>query len=126
MLTKPQTLQRIHEWRNSFASSALAMMLHFFSSLDDPDEMRTAAEFLATDFRFLRADPDACEPTDSEPFRSPFLVILLAITHLGDVAACVDVPGWDARAMAAGGGGEGVVAIASAAVRLVSLPRSDD
>ncbi|KAF8128937.1 hypothetical protein EV363DRAFT_1339240 [Boletus edulis] len=107
-------LQRIDEWRYSFGSSALAMMLHFFSSLDDDDRVRSAAEFLATDFRFLREDPDSSEPT--EMFRSPFLLILIAITHLSDIAAFVDVPGWDTQAMAAGKGGEGVIAIASAAL----------
>lgn len=108
-------MQRIDEWRSSFSSSALALMLHFFASLDDDDDMRSAAEFLVTDYRFLREDPGALEPT--EPFRSAFLLILVAITHLGDIAAFVDVPGWDMREMAAGKDGEGVIAIASAAVR---------
>ena len=91
------------------------MMLHFFSSLDDDDDIHHVAELLATDHRFLREDPDASEPT--EMFRSSFLVILIGTTHLRDIAAFVDVPGWNTRAMAAGEGGEGVVAIASAAVR---------
>ena len=95
------------------------MMLHFFASLDDEDDIHHAAELLTTDHRFLRQDPGASEPT--EMFRSAFLVMLLATTHLADIAGFVDVPGWDARAMAAGDGGEGVMAIASAAVRRFSL-----
>jgi hypothetical protein len=95
------------------------MMVHFFASLDDDDEVYHAAELLATDCRFLRNDPGASEPT--EMFRSAFLVMLIATTHLGEIAAFVDVPGWDMRAMAAGKGGEGVVAIASGAVRRSSL-----
>ena len=97
------------------------MMLHFFASLDGDDATQHVASLLATDNLFLRADPDAPEqPT--EMFRSAFLTNLISTTHLDAVAPCVDVPGWDVRAMAAGKGGEGVVAIASAAVRPSSSP----
>lgn len=110
-----QTLRRINEWRSSFGSSALAMMLHFFSTLDSNDDIHAAAEFLSTDSRFLWEDPDSSDPT--KPFRSPFLLMLIAITHLGHITACVDVPGWDTQAMASGRSGEGVIALASVAVR---------
>ena len=89
-------------------------MLDFFSNLDDDVEIRPVAEFLKSEYRFLREDPNLVNAEGL--YRSTLLLELIATAHLSSIVACVDVPGWDTQAMAAGKNGEGVIAMASAAV----------
>ncbi|KIM51398.1 hypothetical protein SCLCIDRAFT_33465 [Scleroderma citrinum Foug A] len=94
------TTQCLSEWQNGFGSSALAMMLDFFSSLDDDVDIRPDLNLIDTEGLY----------------RSTFLLELIATAHLSSIAACVHVPGWDTQAMATGKNGEGVIAMVSAAL----------
>ena len=47
---------------------------------------------------------------------SPFLLELIAGAHLSNITACIEVPSWNTGAMAMGQDGEGVIALAAAAV----------
>ena len=47
---------------------------------------------------------------------SLFLLELIVTTHLNSITACIEVPGWNTNAMVMGQDGEGVVALAAAAV----------
>jgi len=49
-------------------------------------------------------------------YLSPFLLELITSTHLNNVVIYTEVPGWDMAAMVAGKNGEGVIALAAAAV----------
>lgn len=106
-------LQRLSEWRNGFGSTALAMVMNFISNLGS-DDPYAIAKYLQSDYRFLRDDFESMEAEGM--YRSPFLLELIAMTHLSNLAACVEVPGWNTSAMTMGQNGEGVVALAAAAV----------
>ncbi|KAG9309105.1 hypothetical protein JVU11DRAFT_10993 [Chiua virens] len=100
--------QRVSEWRSGIG----------FTALDDADTIATA-EYLATDYRFLRKDQDA--PIGGSEldglFRSPFLLELIARTHLVVASSdLVEIPGWDMRAVAGRKNGAGVVALAAVAL----------
>ena len=90
------------------------MMLDFFSNLDDDVEIHPVAEFLKSEYRFLWEDPNSVNPEGL--YHSLFLLKFIATAHLSSIVMCVEVPGWDTQAMAAGKNGEGVIAMASAAV----------
>ncbi|KAF8133248.1 hypothetical protein EV363DRAFT_1162608 [Boletus edulis] len=72
--------QCVSEWRSGIGSTALIMMIDFFSQLDDDADIRTTADYLKSEYRFLREDPDSLEPAGM--FRSVFLLELLTRTHL--------------------------------------------
>ncbi|KIM49988.1 hypothetical protein SCLCIDRAFT_34818 [Scleroderma citrinum Foug A] len=44
------TIQCLSKWQNGFGSSALAMMLDFFSNLDDDVDIHPVAEFLKSEY----------------------------------------------------------------------------
>ncbi|KAF8419963.1 hypothetical protein L210DRAFT_860844 [Boletus edulis BED1] len=107
--------QCVSEWRSGIGSTALIMMIDFFSQLDDDADIRTTADYLKSEYRFLREDPDSLEPAGM--FRSVFLLELLTRTHLVVASSdFVEISGWDLRAVAGGNNGAGVVALAAAAV----------
>ncbi|KAF9234885.1 hypothetical protein BU15DRAFT_65319 [Melanogaster broomeanus] len=107
-------IQRISEWHGGFGSTALAMMVDFFSRFDDNVDIRTAAVALHKDYRFLQEDPD--EPSADRCYRSGFLLELIASMHLSNIVGFVDILGWDTQKVSRGEGQEGVIAIAAAAL----------
>ncbi|KAG6371126.1 hypothetical protein JVT61DRAFT_9886 [Boletus reticuloceps] len=107
--------QRVSEWHSGIGSTALIMMIDFFSQLDDDADIRTTADYLKSEYRFLREDPDSLEPAGM--FRSVFLLELLTRTHLVVASSdFVKISGWDLLAVAGGNNGAGVVALAEAAL----------
>lgn len=97
------------------------MMIDFFSKLEDDVQMSSTdlAGQLLKDYRFLREEPDNL--AQDGLYRSSFVFELIASTHLTNIASYVDIPGWDMKAMAAGKNGEGVIALAAAAVCILHI-----
>ena len=89
-------------------------MLDFFSNLDDDVDIHPVAKFLKSKYQFLWEDLNLIDTEGL--YHSTFLLELIAMAHLSSIAAYVHMPGWDTQAMAAGKNGEGVIAMASAAV----------
>ncbi|KAF8837066.1 hypothetical protein BDN67DRAFT_1014158 [Paxillus ammoniavirescens] len=108
------TLQRLSEWQSGFGSTALAMLIDFFSKLDDDINIHSVAEVLKTGYAFLQEDPDSLQ--EEGMYHSTFLLELIASTHLSNIVGFVEVPGWDVWGMASGKNSEGVIAMASAAL----------
>ncbi|KAF8120062.1 hypothetical protein EV363DRAFT_1192874, partial [Boletus edulis] len=112
------TSQRLSEWRSGFGSTALLMMIDFFSKLDEDVNIREAANYLGSEYRFLREDTDSLEQKGL--YRSALLLELVARTHLlVTMSEFADIPGWDLRAVTAGKNGAGVIALAAAAGNIV-------
>ncbi|KAF9227238.1 hypothetical protein BS17DRAFT_454989 [Gyrodon lividus] len=86
--------------------------LRFNGSLDV--DIHGVAEDLMTSYAFLQEDPDF--PQEEGMFRSTFLLELIGSTHLSNITGFVEVPGWDVQGMARGENGEGILAMASAAL----------
>ena len=66
------------------------MVMNFISNLGS-DDPYAIAKYLQSDYRFLRDDFESMEAEGM--YRSPFLLELIAMTHLSNLAACVEVPG---------------------------------
>ncbi|KAF9222236.1 hypothetical protein BS17DRAFT_839272 [Gyrodon lividus] len=108
------TLQQLSEWWSGFGSTTLAMLIDFFSKLDDDVNIHGVAEDLMTSYAFLQEDPDF--PQEEGMFRSTFLLELIGSTHLSNITGFVEVPRWDVQGMAREKNGEGIIAMASAAL----------
>ncbi|KAN0087920.1 hypothetical protein V8E55_006541 [Tylopilus felleus] len=92
------------------------MMIDFFLKLKKGTDIVESANYLRSDYRFLREDNECLDPEGL--FRSAFLLELIARTHILITASdFVEIPGWDLRVVAAGKHGAGVIAIAAAAVK---------
>ncbi|KIK81740.1 hypothetical protein PAXRUDRAFT_155330 [Paxillus rubicundulus Ve08.2h10] len=107
-------LQWLSECQSGFDSTALAMLIDFFSKLDDDVNVHGVAKDLKTGYTFLQEDPDS--PQEEGMFHSTFLLELIGSTHLSNITGFVEVPGWDVWGMASGKNGKGVITMASAAL----------
>ena len=87
--------------------------MNFISNLDS-DDPYAIAKYLQSDYHFLQDDFESIEAEGM--YRSPFLLELIAMTYLSNLAACVEVPSWNTSAMAMGQDGERVITLAAAAV----------
>ena len=123
LTTYSKIQQRLSEWRNGIGSTAICIIIDFFSKLDDNADVPAMATKLFNNFAFLCENID--EPSFDGRFRSPFLVELLGTTHLNDIVGYVNVPQWDTKGLAAGKDMAGVLGMASAAVRLYTFPFSN-
>ncbi|KAG9311949.1 hypothetical protein JVU11DRAFT_7212 [Chiua virens] len=111
--------QQVSEWWSGISSTALMMMINFFLKLDDDADTIATAEYLATDYCFLCEDQDApIGGSESDGlFHSPFLLELIARTHLVVASSdLVEISGWDMWAVAGRKNGAGVVALATVAL----------
>ncbi|KAG6379043.1 hypothetical protein JVT61DRAFT_11476 [Boletus reticuloceps] len=107
--------QHVSEWCSGIHSTAIIMMMNFFSQLNDDADIRTTAEYLKSEYCFLREDPDSLELAGM--LRSVFLVELLARTHpVVASSEFVEISGWDLWAVAGGNNSAGVIALAAAAL----------
>ncbi|KAG8219265.1 hypothetical protein J3R82DRAFT_106 [Butyriboletus roseoflavus] len=106
-----EVLQCLSKWQNGFGSTALAKVMNFISNLDSND-LYVIAKYLQLDYHFLRDDFESMEAEGM--CHLPFLLELIVTTHLNNLAACIEVPGWNTSAMVAGQDGEQVVALAAA------------
>ena len=105
--------QCLSEWWNGFGLTALVMVMNFISNLDS-DDPYVIAKYLQSDYCFLWDDFESMEAEGI--YCSLFLLELIVTTHLNNITACIEVPGWNTNAMVMGQDGEGVVALAAAAV----------
>ncbi|KAG6375962.1 hypothetical protein JVT61DRAFT_2840 [Boletus reticuloceps] len=91
-------LQRISEWRSSFGSAALSLMISYFAELPNDNVPQDEAAKLHHSFRFLDESPDsAVEPKKAN-------------------SRFVEVKGWNLKQLTLGKNGCGVIAIAAAAL----------
>ncbi|KAF8441011.1 hypothetical protein L210DRAFT_873627, partial [Boletus edulis BED1] len=92
--------QRLSEWRSGFGSTALLMMIDFFSKLDEDVNIREAANYLGSEYRFLREDTDSLEQKGL--YRSALLLELLerAVNLIAEGNIVVEdvLANWDANA----------------------------
>ena len=75
------------------------MKMNFISNLDS-DDPYAIAKYLWSDYHFLQDDFESMEAEGM--YRSPFLLELIATTHLSNLAACSEVPNWNTSAMTMG------------------------
>ena len=120
LTTYSKIQQRLAEWRSGIGSTAICIMIDFFSKLDHDVDVSAMAAKLFKDFTFLCENAD--EPSFEGRFRSPFLVELLGTTHLNDIVGYVDIHQWDTKDLAAGKDMVGVLGMACAAVSLYTVP----
>jgi len=121
MLTTCSKIQQhLDEWHSGIGSTAICIMIDFFSKLDDDVDVSTMATKLFKDFTFLCENAD--EPSSEGMFRSAFLVELLGTTHLNDIVGYVDIHQWDMKDLAAGKDMAGVLGMANAAVSCYTVP----
>ncbi|KAI6036963.1 hypothetical protein PISMIDRAFT_108813 [Pisolithus microcarpus 441] len=106
--------QRLAEWRSGIGSTAICIVIDFFSKLDDDMDIVTTAEGLLEDYAFLCETPG--NPSSEGMFRSPFLIKLLGTAHLNDIMGYVDIPQLGTKELAAGKDMAGIVGMASAAL----------
>ena len=116
----PKIQQRLAEWRSGIGSTAICIMIDFFSKLDDDVDVTATATKLFKDFAFLCETAD--EPSSEGMFWSPFLIELLGTTHLNDIVGYVDIHQWSTKDLAAGKDMAGVLGLASAAVSPCTVP----
>ena len=112
--------QRLAEWRSGIGSTAICIMIDFFSKLDDDVDVTATAARLFKDFAFLCETAD--EPSSEGMFRSPFLVELLGTTHLNNIVGYIDIHQWSTKDLAAGKDMAGVLGLVSAAVSPYTVP----
>ncbi|KAH7911268.1 hypothetical protein BJ138DRAFT_945507 [Hygrophoropsis aurantiaca] len=108
--------QHLSKWRSNIGSTALAMMIHFCSHTReeaDPDESPKpeckdiAREFLKK-LKFLYKDSE--NPSKGTAFQSPFILYMIASTHLNAILHYVDIPELKTKELALGDGmGQGVI-----------------
>ncbi|KAF9218821.1 hypothetical protein BS17DRAFT_863839 [Gyrodon lividus] len=108
------TLQWLSKWQSGFGSTTLTMLIDFFSKLNDDLNIHGVAKDLMTSYAFLQEDPDF--PQEEGMFCSTFLLELIGSTHLSNITGFVEVPRWDVQGMARGKNGEGIIAMALAAL----------
>ncbi|KAI6097638.1 hypothetical protein EV401DRAFT_1895469 [Pisolithus croceorrhizus] len=106
--------QCLAEWSSGIGSTAICIVIDFFSKLDDDMDIVATAEGLLEDYAFLCESPG--KPSSEGMFRSPFLIKLLSTAHLNDVMGYVDIPQLAMKELAAGKDMAGVVGMASVAL----------
>ncbi|KIJ67661.1 hypothetical protein HYDPIDRAFT_165537 [Hydnomerulius pinastri MD-312] len=84
-----------------------------FAIYNDDIDIPAAAAGLFENYKFLQEDPD--DPSPECLFHSPFLIQLLASTHLSDITGFVNIPGWNTTELTRGKDHVGVIALGSAA-----------
>ncbi|KIK75807.1 hypothetical protein PAXRUDRAFT_29040 [Paxillus rubicundulus Ve08.2h10] len=82
-------LQWLSEWWSGFGSTALAMLIDFFSKLDVNVNILGVAKDLKTGYTFLQEDPDS--PQEEGMFCSTFLLELIGSTHLSNITGFVEL-----------------------------------
>ncbi|KAH0830249.1 hypothetical protein J3R83DRAFT_1609 [Lanmaoa asiatica] len=105
--------QGISEWRSSFGSGALAMMINYFADLPDDTAIPTKATNLVDGYRFFE---DTAAPTQEGQFKSPFLYELVGTRHMRDTTGYIPFDGLASKESATGKNGVGVIAIGCAAL----------
>ncbi|KAI6142999.1 hypothetical protein BKA82DRAFT_4017760 [Pisolithus tinctorius] len=101
-------------WWNGFSSTALAIMINFFSHFDNDADIPLAAHDLCKDYKFLHKNPD--EPTEEGLFCSHFMLELIASAHFGFISGHVEIPLLNTHALAAGRDMECIIGLAAAAL----------
>ncbi|KIK81088.1 hypothetical protein PAXRUDRAFT_96833, partial [Paxillus rubicundulus Ve08.2h10] len=119
--------QCLGSWHTAFMSAALAMEINFFSSLvlrDEEDlDTKESDECICELVSELIQPPsyplineDHKNPDPAHNFQSPFILQLIATSHLTSIANAVNVPTLGTKNLSQGHGMEGIISTATAAV----------
>lgn len=119
-----QATRRLGVWRSNFGSTGIALIAHFLASgpngmQPDPNEtqpddiVRDTCNELLNGLTFLYEDLRPRNP--AKAFRSPFVLYLLADTHLRPCIGCPDIPRFDTNALKEHGV-KGAIALCCSAV----------
>ncbi|KAG1766908.1 hypothetical protein EV702DRAFT_980495 [Suillus placidus] len=108
------TQQRLSEWRSNIGSTALAIIVDFFSRIKDAPNAIVAKQLLKN-YAFMYEDSDNISRETA--YLSVFVLQMIASTHLSAIVDHTDVPALNTDELALGKGMDGVIVLCVVAVR---------